>query len=188
MVDNNWTVKVKIWKGRFAKSCMYLPQPWPQEVTPASSGASPSPRGQTSGPPLSPATPVMSTVEVSESFLLSNTVTCNPSNVNSETFTWARVFAFLPSAQHVLSHQETVPGHCPNLFSPGFGSAGPRIFFPFKYSLFRAQGVPHHWQRYLIQKTLNKLLPSKTDRIAVSVFLLFWLSLTNTEWEAGLSN
>ena len=161
MVDNNWTVKVKIWKGRFAKSCMYLPQPWPQEVTPASSGASPSPRGQTSGPPLSPATQVMSTVEVSESFLLSNTVTCNPSKVNSETFTWAWVFAFLPSAQHVLSHQETVPGHCPNLFSPGFGSAVPRIFFAFKYSLFRAQGVPHHWQRYLIQKTLNKLLPSK---------------------------
>ena len=64
MVDNNWTVKVKIWKGRFAKSCMYLPQPWPQEVTPASSGASPSPRGQTSGPPLSPATQVMSTVRL----------------------------------------------------------------------------------------------------------------------------
>ena len=116
------------------------------------------------------------------------TVTCNPSNVNSETFTWARVFAFLPSAQHVLSHQETVPGHCPNLFSPGFGSAVPRIFFAFKYSLFRAQGVPHHWQRYLIQKTLKKLLPSKTDRIAVSVFLLFWLSLTNTEWETNPNN
>ena len=44
-------------KSRFAKKwfhLLYLPQPWPQEVTPANIGVSPSPRGHTSGPPLSP--------------------------------------------------------------------------------------------------------------------------------------